>query len=110
MRKTVTTAIAAATIFGSMGMLAPTAVAAAPAERQSVTARAADCVKVVRWYSKRFDRMVEVENKCSRKACFSVTVAARRDPEFAIGANKKQSFRYSGTLWTKGTGIKNIGC
>ncbi|MGW7286784.1 hypothetical protein ACWGH4_14995 [Streptomyces sp. NPDC054847] len=111
MRKAATTALAAATIFGAVGMLAPAAVAAPQAAvQETATARVADCVKVVRWYNQRFNRMVEVENTCSRKACFSVTVAARRDPEFSIGSNKKASFRYGGIAWTKGSGIKNISC
>ncbi|MEU1279166.1 hypothetical protein [Streptomyces sp. NPDC005805] len=109
MRKAAGAVAAAAVAFGSMVFTAPSAIAA-PQGPQETAAAPAKCVKVVRFYSKRFNRLVEVENTCARKACFSVTVAARRDPEFAIGANKKESFRYGGTLWTQGTGIKNIGC
>ncbi|MER5468763.1 hypothetical protein [Streptomyces sp. NPDC002685] len=75
-----------------------------------VSSQASNCVTVVRWYNKRFNRLVEVKNSCSHKACFSVTVAARRDPDFSIGKNKKESFVYGGIAWTKGSGIKNKAC
>ncbi|MEU0780040.1 hypothetical protein ABZ341_00485 [Streptomyces sp. NPDC006173] len=51
-----------------------------------------------------------MKNSCARKACFSVTVAARRDPDLSIGKNKKESFAYGGVAWTKGSGIKNKAC
>ncbi|MEU9773426.1 MULTISPECIES: hypothetical protein [unclassified Streptomyces] len=109
MRKAVATAFAVVALLGSAGTYAPAAMAAGASQEAAVAAQA-DCVKVKRWYSKRFNRMVDVENTCARKVCFTVTVAARKDPLFAIGAKKKESFRYGGTLWTKGTGIKNVAC
>ncbi|QNS04114.1 hypothetical protein [Streptomyces xanthii] len=53
---------------------------------------------------------MRVQNTCGHKVCFSVTVAARRDPQFSIKANKTEDFRYGGTLWAKGTGLKRISC
>ncbi|MGW1882945.1 hypothetical protein [Streptomyces sp. NPDC001970] len=113
MRKSMAIATAATALVGSLGAFGAQVVAAprdGASNMTQVSPRAAGCVSVVRWYNERFNRMVEVKNTCARKACFSVTVAASRDPEFAIGANKKQSFRYGGIAWTKGSGIKNIGC
>jgi hypothetical protein len=113
MRKAVAMATAATAFAGSLVGFGTQAIAApastAPIASQA-SATAAECVTVVRWYNKRFNRYVEVKNSCARKACFSVTVAARRDPQFSIGANKKQSFRYGGIAWTKGTDIKNKPC
>ncbi|NNJ03519.1 hypothetical protein HHX38_05140 [Streptomyces sp. PKU-MA01144] len=93
--------------FGTQAIAAPAPTG--PVASQA-SAEAAKCVVVVRWYTKRFSRYVEVKNSCARKACFSVTVAARRDPQFSIGPNRQQSFQYGGIAWTKGTDIKNKSC
>ncbi|MER6393554.1 hypothetical protein ABT236_34470 [Streptomyces sp. NPDC001523] len=112
MRKSITSGLLVAAALGSLSVLSPVAVAATgTAEEASVaTPAAASCVEVVRWYTDWPDKFVEVKNNCGSKACFSVTVAANRDPVFSIGAYRQQSFRYGGALWTSGTGIKNIGC
>ncbi|MCY0948281.1 hypothetical protein [Streptomyces sp. H27-S2] len=111
MRKSITSGLVAAAALGSLSVFSPTAMAAADAAEVLPTpTAAASCVQVVRWYSNWPDKLVEVKNTCGSTACFSVTVAANRDPEFSIGANRQQSFRYGGALWTSGTGIKNIGC
>ena len=112
MRKAVAMATAATALVGSLGAFGTQAVAAPREAGVSATqvSAQAKCVTVVRWYSERSNRKVAVKNSCSRKACFSVTLDYRKDPKFAIGAKTKGSFRYAGTLWSKGTGIKNIGC
>ncbi|MFJ7298450.1 hypothetical protein [Streptomyces sp. NPDC099088] len=113
MRRTVALATVATALAGSLAGFGGQAMAAsngtAPRVSQA-SSQAAGCVTVVRWYNKRFNRMVEVKNSCARTACFSVTVAARRDPDFSIGKNKKESFAYGGVAWTKGSGIKNKAC
>lgn len=109
MRKSITSGLVAVAALGSMGLFNPTAVAATgPAEAEA--APMASCVQVVRWYTQKWDKKVEVKNSCGYKVCFTVTVAARKDPAFSIGANRQESFRYGGSLWTTGTGIKVIGC
>ncbi|MGW5732569.1 MULTISPECIES: hypothetical protein [Streptomyces] len=120
MRKIAGTALAAVIMMGTLGV-SGSAVAAEPQSGTpvSVTAQSTSgdveaqrrkCVSVKKWYNKRFNRMVRVKNACGYKVCFSVTVAASRDPEFAIGARKTEDFRYSGIAWTKGTGIKRVSC
>ena len=113
MSRTIAFVAATAALVGSFAGFEGQAMAAtqsvAPRTSQ-VSSQAARCVTVVRWYNKRFNRMVEVKNSCARKACFSVTVAARRDPDFSIGRNKKESFAYGGVAWTKGSGVKNKAC
>ncbi|MEU6296443.1 hypothetical protein [Streptomyces erythrochromogenes] len=112
MRKTIASGLVAAAALGTLSGISPAAVAATgDAGAAAVPAgAAASCVEVVRWYTNWPDKFVEVKNNCGSTACFSVTVAAKRDPEFSIGAYRQQSFRYGGALWTSGTGIKNIGC
>ncbi|MFJ3724942.1 hypothetical protein ACIPYQ_20575 [Streptomyces sp. NPDC090045] len=112
MRKSITSGLVAAAALGCLSALSPAAMAATGAAEVSSapTVAAASCVEVVRWYTNWPDKFVEVKNNCGSTACFSVTVAANRDPEFSIGAYRQQSFRYGGALWTSGTGIKNIGC
>lgn len=71
------------------------------ASRETPVAAQADRVKVERRYGRRFNRVVGVESACARRACFTVTVAARKDPLSASRATKKESFRYGGTLRKK---------
>ncbi|MET9512138.1 hypothetical protein ABZX62_27460 [Streptomyces flavidovirens] len=110
MRKTISTFATGIMMVGLLTITGTEAVAVQPAPRAVPLAAQAQCVKVVRFYNKRFNRVVEVKNSCERKACFTVTVPARRDPQFAVGAKKKQSFQYGGIAWTKGTGVKNVAC
>ncbi|MEU4044280.1 hypothetical protein ACK389_30765 [Streptomyces antibioticus] len=111
MRKFVSGIAAMVALSGSLGVLGATQAVAQPQAAQAAQAvQAADCVKLVDTYTKRFNRYVKVKNSCARTACFSVTVAARRDPEFSIGRNKTQSFAYGGVLWTEASGVKNIDC
>ncbi|MFH8488646.1 hypothetical protein [Streptomyces longisporoflavus] len=120
MRKFAGTALAAVVMMGALGFTG-SASAAEPQSGAAVTvasqstagdveAQRRKCVSVKKWYTKRFNRMVRVKNSCGYKVCFSVTVAASRDPEFAIGARKTQDFRYGGIAWTKGTGVKRVSC
>ncbi|MFJ9133322.1 hypothetical protein ACIRRT_09665 [Streptomyces sp. NPDC102256] len=109
MRRTVALATVATALAGSLAGFGGQAMAVSNGTAPRVS-QAAGCVTVVRWYNKRFNRMVEVKNSCARTACFSVTVAARRDPDLSIGKNKKESFAYGGVAWTKGSGIKNKAC
>ncbi|WP_254711934.1 hypothetical protein [Streptomyces sp. TRM64462] len=105
--------LAALTMAGGLVSVGGAAAVAAPqgaAGAATIATAQADCVKVVRWYNSRSNRMVEVRNNCARTACFTVTLDWRKDPKFSIGPNRQDSFRYAGTLWTKGTGIKNVAC
>ncbi|MBQ0995909.1 hypothetical protein [Streptomyces sp. RK62] len=109
MRKFIGSVAAVVALGSSLSFAGATQAVAAPQEPAAQADRAG-CVKMLDRYNQGMNRYIKVKNSCSRKACFSVTVAARRDPEFSIGANKTQSFRYGGALWTKATGIKNISC
>ncbi|MEV6753981.1 hypothetical protein [Streptomyces sp. NPDC051214] len=118
MRKFVGTTLAAAVLMGTLGM-SGTAVAAPQSGTPTTASESASgdveaqrrkCVSPKKWYNKRFNRMVRVKNSCGYKVCFSVTMAASRDPEFAIGARKTEDFRYGGIAWTKGTGLKRVSC
>ncbi|MEV8530984.1 hypothetical protein [Streptomyces sp. NPDC051211] len=108
MRSKVSALFAAAAVAGSLFVAAPAATAAENDETGAD--RAASCVQLVRFWEKGFNRMVEVKNTCSQTACFTVTVAARKDPKFSIGGNRQESFSYGGKLWSRGSGIKNVGC
>lgn len=121
MRKFASAALMTTAVVGSLGLAASEAAAAvAPQGRMSVAtvteeraqdvALQATCVKPKKWFNSGSGRYVRVQNTCGGKVCFSVTVAARRDPQFSIKANKTEDFRYGGILWTKGTGLKRIGC
>ncbi|MFB8414554.1 hypothetical protein ACFC63_03420 [Streptomyces albidoflavus] len=99
-----------ALLCGSVTLTAGQAVALADAGEHAEARAAAACVTVVKWSSEKSSRYVTVKNSCSTKKCFSVTIALRKDPKFAIGGKKQQKFRYGGTLGNKGTGIKNVGC
>ncbi|QOV35518.1 hypothetical protein IM697_36540 [Streptomyces ferrugineus] len=111
MRRFVSGFAAAVALSGSLGLVGATQAVAGPQFAEAAqSTRAANCVKMLDRYNQRLNRYIKVKNSCARKACFSVTVAARRDPEFSIGANKTQSFRYGGAFWTEATGIKNISC
>ncbi|MDK1474827.1 hypothetical protein QNO07_15600 [Streptomyces sp. 549] len=115
MRKLAAGAATAVLLGGSLGLTAGPAAAASPALGSTapvaeVAPQAAACVTVVDWYSEKSGRYVKVKNSCARTACFSVTMALRKDPSFSIGANKTASFRYGGTLGVKGSGIKNKAC
>jgi hypothetical protein len=110
MRKFVSGILATVALSGSLGLVGATQAVAAPQGAEQVRAAQASCVKLLDRYNKDFNRYVKVKNTCGRKACFSVTVAASRDPEFSIGAHKTDSFRYGGIAWTKASGIKNIAC
>ena len=107
MRRFVGGIAAVVALGGSLSFVGATQ---AVAEPQAAPQARAACVKMVDRYNEGFNRYIKVKNSCGRKACFSVTVAARRDPEFSIGAHKTESFRYGGTLWTEASGIKNISC
>ena len=107
MRRFISGIAAAAALGGSLTFIGATQAVAGPEATESARA---GCVKMLDRYNKRFNRYIKVKNTCGRKACFSVTVAARRDPEFSIGPNKTDEFRYGGIAWTKASGIKNIGC
>ncbi|MEW2259221.1 hypothetical protein [Streptomyces sp. NPDC047869] len=116
MRKIMGSILAATVVLGALGVSSGQAMAA-PRGTQAVSKvqvesapQAATCVKVVKWYNKRFDRYVRVKNSCGHKVCFSVTVAAARDPEFSIGARRTDDFSYGGIAWSKGSGIKQISC
>ncbi|WP_445408039.1 hypothetical protein [Streptomyces albidoflavus] len=99
-----------ALLGGSATLTAGQAVALADTGERTDARAAAACVTVVKWSSEKSCRYVTVRNACSAKKCFTVTIALRKDPKFAIGAKKQQKFRYGGTLGNKGTGIKNVGC
>jgi hypothetical protein len=107
MRKTMKLLAGTAVTAGLLAVTAPGAVAVAQPSPQNAQA---DCVKVVRWYSEKSSRKVEVKNSCARQACFTVTVEWKKDPKYAIAAHKQASFRYGGTLWSQGSGIKNVAC
>lgn len=107
MRKFASVVFVSAMLGGSLAMAAGQAAAV---ENEGVESRAAACVTAVGWSSEGSSRYVTVKNSCSSTKCFSVTMAFRTDPEFSVGANKQQKFRYGGTLGVEGTGIKNIGC
>ncbi|MEV6679609.1 hypothetical protein AB0N09_22540 [Streptomyces erythrochromogenes] len=112
MRRSITSGLAAAAAAASLAAISPSAIAATVPTQvaEPAPASTAACVELVGFYTDWPDRFVTVRNNCGSTACFSVTVAANRDPKFSIGGNRQQSFRYGGALWTQGTGIKNIGC
>lgn len=116
MRRIMGSILAATAIAGVLGVSSGQATAAprivhAESEAQAGSvSQAASCVKALKWYNKRFNRYVTVKNSCGHKVCFSVTVAARRDPDFSIGARKTDDFNYGGILWTEGSGLKQISC
>ncbi|MGW7663200.1 hypothetical protein [Streptomyces sp. NPDC054756] len=111
MHKFVSAVVATVALGASVGFTGATQAVAAPQESaDAAQATRAGCVKMVDRYNRGMNRYIKVKNSCAHKACFSVTVAARKDPEFSIGARKTESFRYSGILWTEATGIKNISC
>ncbi|MFG2576126.1 hypothetical protein [Streptomyces sp. NPDC048481] len=111
MRKLSAVAIAVSSFALAIG--SASAASAAPSSQAggaSDVSVTASCLKVLDWYNSGTGRYVKVKNSCGHKACFSVTVAARSDPDFSIGANKTESFRYGGILWTEGSGIKEKNC
>ncbi|MGF0170162.1 hypothetical protein ACQF36_06415 [Streptomyces sp. Marseille-Q5077] len=110
MRKFIGAALAAVAVVGVLGASAGVATAGPLTTQEAAEAKAATCVKAKKWYNEGSGRWVRVQNTCGYKVCFSVTVAAASDPEFSIGANKTQNFRYGGILWTEGTGLKRISC
>lgn len=110
MRKFMGTALAAVAVVGVLGASAGVATAGPLTAPEGAETRAATCVKAKKWYNEGSGRWVRVQNTCSHKVCFSVTVAAASDPEFSIGANKTEDFRYGGIFWTEGTGLKRISC
>jgi hypothetical protein len=111
MRRFVSGIAATVALGGSLGLMGATQAVAQPQVAEAAqSARAANCVKMLDRYNEGFGRYIKVKNSCSRTACFSVTVAADRDPKFSIGPNKTQSFRYGGIAWTEASGIKNIDC
>ncbi|MFD4243179.1 hypothetical protein ACFWP3_16510 [Streptomyces sp. NPDC058525] len=112
MRKSITAGLAAAAAFTSLSVLSPSATAATGSTQaaEPVATSAAACVQLVNFHTDWPSRYVTVSNTCGYTACFSVTVAAKADPEFSIGGSRQQTFRYGGALWTEGSGIKNIGC
>lgn len=110
MRKFMGSILAATAMVGALGISSGQATAAPQGGRAEAGPQAASCVKALKWYNSGFNRYVTVKNSCNHKVCFSVTVAARRDPEFSIGARKTDDFSYGGILWTEGTGIKQISC
>ncbi|MFE2628880.1 hypothetical protein ACFXDP_13220 [Streptomyces sp. NPDC059374] len=111
MHKFISAVVATVALGASVGFTGATPAVAAPqGSADAAQATRAGCVKMLDLYDQGWNRYVKVKNSCGHKACFSVTVAARRDPEFSIGARKTDSFRYGGILWTEASGIKNISC
>ncbi|MFC7304798.1 hypothetical protein ACFQVC_11270 [Streptomyces monticola] len=115
------TTLAGAALLGTLGF-SGSAMAATPRTGQGdavvavtqgagdVEAKARTCVKALKWYNKRFNRMVKVKNYCGHKVCFKVDLPASREPKFDIAKNKTGDFRYGGIAWTKGRKIYRVGC
>ncbi|MEV0598592.1 hypothetical protein AB0I82_04715 [Streptomyces sp. NPDC050315] len=106
MRRFLAAVIAAAVLSGTLGMAS-----AEPAAAASGHHRTPQCVKVVKYFTKKHKRYVRLANLCDKRtACFTVVVPMRPDTRGRLKKGTTKNVRYGTDRDPRALYVKNRPC
>ncbi|POX42600.1 hypothetical protein C3486_04815 [Streptomyces sp. Ru73] len=106
MRRYLAIVITAAILSGTLGIASAETASAA-----SRHYRTPQCVKVVKYYTKKHKRYVRLTNLCTKRtACYTIVVPWRPDPHGRLKKGATKNVRYGTDRDPRALYVKNRGC